>query len=280
MAVGYYAKRQKYDGGKIMNSLNKQLTALISLLFITACNGQSNLNQSEKKNTEKMVHKSLVYTNFECHSAEYKFNILSEVPEPLPYEVMEPISIVQQRQAKFWDGTKRLPILMDKELIVLKLQELGFIEYSNNEIYKKYFGKKDMYRTSDFRGEIYSVYIFPKDIAKPECPYSINIYYPNSKVNGVEIIIGNDGLILKDTTIPDLVISTINHKNKPDNLFKDLLDKHIQNIETFKQKQPLNEELISTRAIYDGITYEINSFGGGRVTMLQIYRYKDRKKSH
>ena len=198
----------------------------------------------------------------------------------MPYEVMEPISIVQQRQAKFWDGTKRLPILMDKELIVLKLQELGFIEYSNNEIYKKYFGKKDMYRTSDFRGEIYSVYIFPKDIAKPECPYSINIYYPNSKVNGVEIMIGNDGLILKDTTIPDLVISTINHKNKPDNLFKDLLDKHIQNIETFKQKQPLNEELISTRAIYDGITYEINSFGGGRVTMLQIYRYKDRKKSH
>lgn len=137
-----------------------------------------------------------------------------------------------------------------------------------------------MYRTSDFRGEIYSVYIFPKDIAKPECPYSINIYYPNSKVNGVEIMIGNDGLILKDTTIPDLVISAINHKNKPDNLFKDLLDKHIQNIETFKQKQPLNEELISTRAIYDGITHEINSFGGGRVTMLQIYRYKDRKKSH
>ena len=32
-----------------MNSLNKQLTTLISLLFITACNGQSNLDQSEKK---------------------------------------------------------------------------------------------------------------------------------------------------------------------------------------------------------------------------------------
>ena len=84
------------------------------------------------------------------------------------------------------------------------------------------------------------------------------------------------------TTIPDLIISTINHKNKPDHLFKNLLDKHIQNIEAFKQKQPLNEELISTRAVYDGITYEINSFKGGRSTNLQIYQYKDKpnKKSH
>ena len=87
-------------------------------------------------------------------------------------------------------------------------------------------------------------------------------------------MIGNDGFILKDTTIPDLVISTIDHKHKPENLFKDLLDKHIQNIEAFKQKQPLNGELISTRTVYDGITYEINSFGGGRRTILQIYRYK------
>jgi len=85
---------------------------------------------------------------------------------------------------------------------------------------------------------------------------------------------------LKDTTIPDLIISTIDHKNKPDNLFKNLLDKHIQNIEAFKQKQPLNEELISTRAVYDGITYEINSFKGGRSTNLQIYRYRTRKKAH
>ena len=91
---------------------------------------------------------------------------------------------------------------------------------------------------------------------------------------------GYNGWIFKDTAIPKLIISTINHKNKPDNLFQDLLDEHIQNIETFKQKQPLNEELISTRAVYDGITYEINSFGGGRVTMLQIYRYKDGKKFH
>ena len=87
-------------------------------------------------------------------------------------------------------------------------------------------------------------------------------------------MIGNDGFILKDTTIPDFVISTINHKHKPENLFKNLLDKHIQNIEAFKQKQPLNGELISTRTVYDGITYEINSFGGGRRTILQIYRYK------
>ena len=98
----------------------------------------------------------------------------------------------------------------------------------------------------------------------------------------MDAVIGYNGLIFKDTTIPDLIISTINHKNKPDNLFQNLLDKHIQNIEAFKQKQSLNEELISTGAVYDGITYEINSFKGGRSTNLQIYRYKDKsnKKSH
>ena len=132
---------------------------------------------------------------------------------------------------------------------------------------------------------IYLISIILKDIIKPGCPYNINVYYINNKVNGnkvngVEVRIGDDGLILRDTAIPDLLISTINHKHKPENLFKDLLDKHIQNIEAFKQKQPLNEELISTRAVYDGITYEINSFGGGRETMLQIYRYKDSKISH
>ena len=168
---------------------------------------------------------------------------------------------------------------MNRELIVLKLQELGFIENSNNEIYEKNFRKKDMY--SDREGDgIYLISIILKDIIKPGCPYSIDVYHINNKVNGVEVRIGDDGLLLKDTTIPDLVISTINHKNKPENLFKDLLDKHIQNIEAFKQKQPLNEELISTRVVYDGITYEINSFGGGRETMLQIYRYKTRKKVH
>ena len=121
-----------------------------------------------------------------------------------------------------------------------------------------------------------------KDFIEPYCAYRTEVFLNQSgrTINGVEILIGNDGRLLKDTTIPDLVISTINHKNKPENLFKDLLDKHIQNIEAFKQKQPLNEELISTRAVYDGITYEINSFGGGRETKLQIYRYKNGKKSH
>ena len=171
---------------------------------------------------------------------------------------------------------------MNKELIVPKLQELGFIENSNNEIFKRNFGKKNMYSAADYHANLFSVSIVLKDFVKLGCPYSVNIYHVNNKVDGVDAVIGNDGLILKDTTIPDLIISTINHKNKPDNLFQDLLDKHIQNIEAFKQKQPLNEELISTRAVYDGITYEINSFKGGRSTNLQIYRYKDKsnKKSH
>ena len=171
---------------------------------------------------------------------------------------------------------------MNKELIVPKLQELGFIENSNNEIFKRNFGKKNMYSAADYLANLFSVTIVLKDFANPECPYGVDIYHVNNKVDGVDAVIGNDGLILKDTTIPDLIISTINHKNKPDNLFQDLLDKHIQNIEAFKQKRPLNEELISTRAVYDGITYEINSFKGGRSTNLQIYRYKDKsnKKSH
>ena len=163
---------------------------------------------------------------------------------------------------------------MNKELIVPKLQKLGFIEDSSNEIYEKNFGKKNMYDTVDYNENIFSITITLKDIVNQGCPYDIDIYHVNNEVNGVEILIGNDGFILKDTTIPDFVISTINHKHKPENLFKNLLDKHIQNIEAFKQKQPLNGELISTRTVYDGITYEINSFGGGRRTILQIYRYK------
>ena len=171
---------------------------------------------------------------------------------------------------------------MNKELIVPKLQELGFIEKSNNEIVEKNFGKQNMYRAADYHANLFSVSIVLKDFVKLGCQYSVNIYHVNNKVDGVDAVIGNDGLILKDTTIPDLIISTINHKNKPDHLFKNLLDKHIQNIEAFKQKQSLNEELISTGAVYDGITYEINSFKGGRSTNLQIYRYKDKsnKKSH
>ena len=169
---------------------------------------------------------------------------------------------------------------MNKELIVPKLQELGFMENSNNEIFEKNFGKKNMYSAADYLANLFSVTIVLKDFVKSGCPYGVDIYHLNEKVDGVDVLIGYNGLIFKDTTIPDLIISTINHKNKPDNLFQDLLDKHIQNIEAFKQKQPLNEELISTRVVYDGITYEINSFKGGRSTNLQIYRYKDRKKSH
>ena len=168
-----------------------------------------------------------------------------------------------------------LTIPMNTGLIISKLQDLGFQEVSQES-----FDGKNLYSTTVIDGSIDSIYLIFKDFVKPDCNSEIRLKYFNGKVNGVEIPLGSNGWVLKDTTIPNLIISTINHKNKPDNLFQDLLDKHIQNIETFKQKQTLNEELISTRAIYDGITYEINSFGGGRVTMLQIYRYKDGKKFH
>ena len=266
----------------IMKTFNKKLAVLAGLLVMAACTNQSNLTLDGKQNVQaaKTKQKNSPPLHFECHPSENKFNTLPEIPPPLPNVTSIPISLAQQRKSAFRDETKRLAIPMNKALIIPKLQELGFIEDSSNEIYEKNFGKKNMYDTVNYNENIFSITITLKDIIDQGCPYYINIHHVNNEVNGVEILIGNDGLILKDTTIPDLVISTINHKNKPDNLFQDLLDEHIQNIETFKQKQPLNEELISTRAVYDGITYEINSFGGGSVTMLQIYRYKDGKKFH
>ncbi|WP_240600129.1 hypothetical protein [Neisseria sicca] len=266
----------------IMKTFNRKLMILAGLLVMTACTNQSNLTLDGKQNVQaaKTKQKNSPPLHFECHPSENKFNTLPEIPPPLPNVTSIPISLAQQRKSAFRDETKRLAIPMNKELIIPKLQELGFIEDSSNEIYEKNFGKKNMYDTVNYNENIFSITITLKDIIDQGCPYYINIYHVNNEVNGVEILIGNDGLILKDTTIPDLVVSNIDHKHKPENLFKDLLDKHIQNIEAFKQKQPLNEELISTRAVYDGITYEINSFGGGRETMLQIYRYKTRKKVH
>lgn len=256
-----------------MEIVNKRLMVLAGLLIMAACSNQPNLTQDRMQDAEAV--KTAATPNFECHPSEYKFNTPPRLPpaNPAAYPRYEPTH---------FEAVKRLPIPMNKELIVPKLQKLGFIEDSSNEIYEKNFGKKNMYDTVDYNENIFSITITLKDIVNQGCPYDIDIYHINNEVNGVEILIGNDGFILKDTTIPDFVISTINHKHKPENLFKNLLDKHIQNIEAFKQKQPLNEELISTRAVYDGITYEINSFKGGRSTNLQIYRYKDKsnKKSH
>lgn len=257
----------------IMKTFNRKLTVLAGLLIMAACSNQPNLTQDRMQDAEAV--KTAATPHFECHPSEYKFNTPPRLPpaDPAAYPRYEPTH---------FEAVKRLPIPMNKELIVPKLQELGFIEKSNNEIVEKNFGKQNMYRAADYHANLFSVTIVLKDFVKLGCPYSVNIYHVNNKVDGVDAVIGNDGLILKDTTIPDLIISTINHKNKPDHLFKNLLDKHIQNIEAFKQKQSLNEELISTGAVYDGITYEINSFKGGRSTNLQIYRYKDKsnKKSH
>lgn len=261
----------------MMNILDKKLIIPLCLIVIVACNNQPNLIQKKKQDVEAV--QTTTSPHFECHSSEYKFNTLGELPPPPSAATVLSISAVQEFDAPF-RNVHRLPITMNKELIVPKLQELGFREDDNDEV--KTEKGKNLYTYQVLGHKDSALYISLKDFIEPYCAYRTEVYLNQSgrTINGVEILIGNDGRLLKDTTIPDLVISTINHKNKPENLFNDLLDKHIQNIEAFKQKQPLIEELISTRAVYDGITYEINSFGGGRQTKLQIYRYKNGKKSH
>ena len=69
-----------------------------------------------------------------------------------------------------------------------------------------------MYSAADYLANLFSVTIVLKDFANPECPYGVDIYHVNNKVDGVDALIGYNGLIFQDTTIPDLIISTINHK--------------------------------------------------------------------
>ena len=266
-----------------MKISNKNIVILFCLFALLSCNSQPDFEQSGTANTGiiKSKYKEQRENHFECHSSEYRFNnTLPPMHQSLPYVDFEPIYIQQERESPFGNAAKRLAIPMNKALIIPKLQELDFREDDNDEV--KTEKGKNLYTYQVLGHEDSALYISLKDFIEPYCAYRTEVFLNQSgrTINGVEILIGNDGRLLKDTTIPDLVISTINHKNKPENLFKDLLDKHIQNIEAFKQKQPLNEELISTRAVYDGITYEINSFGGGRETKLQIYRYKNGKKSH
>lgn len=265
-----------------MKISNKNIVILLCLFALLSCNSQPDFEQSGTTNTGiiKSKYKEQRGDHFECHSSEYRFNTLPPLPQPLPYVDYEPIYIRQERESPFGNAAKRLTIPMNKALIIPKLQELGFRADDNDEA--KTEKGKNLYTYQVLGHEDSALYISLKDFIEPYCAYRTEVYLNQSgrTINGVEILIGNDGRFLKDTTIPDLIISTISHKNKPKNLFQDLLDKHIQNIEAFKKNQPLNEELISTRTVYDGITYEINSFGGGRITMLQIYRYKNGKKSH
>ena len=254
--------------------LNKKIITLFMCFFVVSCGNQP--YSPHKKNIANDLRnpKQQSSLHFECHPSEYKFNTLPPIPSVPENAIGVMLADEQINNAPF-NRSHLLTIPMNTGLIISKLQDLGFQEVSQES-----FDGKNLYSTTVIDGSIDSIYLIFKDFVKPDCNYEIRLKYFNGKVNGVEIPLGSNGWVLKDTTIPNLIISTINHKNKPDNLFQDLLDKHIQNIETFKQKQTLNEELISTRAIYDGITYEINSFGGGRVTMLQIYRYKDGKKFH
>ena len=133
----------------IMKTFNRKLIVLAGLLVIAACTNQSNLTLNGKQNvqTAKTKQKNSPLLHFECHPSEYKFNTLPEIPPPLPNVTSIPISLAQQRKSTFRDEAKRLSIPMNKELIVPKLQKLGFIEDSSNEIYEKNFGKKNMYDT-------------------------------------------------------------------------------------------------------------------------------------
>ena len=223
---------------------------LAGLLVIAACSNQPNLTQDRMQDAEAV--KTAAPPHFECHPSEYKFNTLGELPQPPSAATVLSISAVQEFDAPF-RNIHRLPIPMNKTLIVPKLQELGFREDDNDEV--KTEKGKNLYTYEVLGHEDSALYISLKDFIEPYCAYRTEVHLNESgrTINGVEILIGNDGLILKDTTIPDLVISTIDHKHKPENLFKDLLDKHIQNIEAFKQKQPLNEKLIRTRAVYDAL---------------------------
>ena len=119
-----------------MKTFNIKLAVLAGLLVISACNNQPNSVQ----NTEAV--KTAAAQHFECHHSEYRFNTLPPLPKPLPYVDFEPIYIQQQRESPFGNAAKRLTIPMNEALIIPKLQGLGFIEYSNNEIYEKNFRKK------------------------------------------------------------------------------------------------------------------------------------------
>ena len=257
-----------------MKISNKKIITLFMCFFVVSCGNQPHSPHEKDISNDIRNPKQQSSLHFECHPSEYKFNTLPPIPS-VPENAIRVMLAEEQINSALFNRSRRLTIPMDTGTLIPKLQDLGF-----REVNQESFDGKNLYSTTVIDGYIYSIYLIFKDFVKPDCNYEISLDYFNGKVNGVEIPLGYNGWIFNDTTIPNLIISTINHKNKPQNLFKDLLDKHIQNIEAFKKKQPLNEELISTRAVYDGITYEINSFGGGRITMLQIYRYKDLKKSH
>ena len=145
-----------------MEIVNKRLMVLAGLLIMAACSNQPNLTQDGKQDAEAV--KTAATLNFECHPSEYKFNTPPRLPpaDPAAYPRYEPTH---------FEAVKRLPIPMNKELIVPKLQELGFIENSNNEIFKRNFGKKNMYSAADYLANLFSVTIVLKDFANPECPW-------------------------------------------------------------------------------------------------------------
>ncbi|EET42577.1 hypothetical protein NEISICOT_03686 [Neisseria sicca ATCC 29256] len=117
----------------IMKTFNKKLMVLAGLLVMAACSNQPNLAQDGKQDAEAV--KTAATPHFECHPFEYRFNTLPPLPsaDPAAYPRYEPTH---------FEVVKRLPIPVNKELIVPKLQELGFMENSNNEIFEKISGRK------------------------------------------------------------------------------------------------------------------------------------------
>ena len=127
-----------------MKTFNRKADCISGFAGYSGMYKSIKLNPEWKQNvqTAKTKQKNSPLLHFECHPSEYKFNTLPEIPPPLPNVTSIPISLAQQRKSTFRDEAKRLSIPMNKELIVPKLQKLGFIEDSSNEIYEKKFRKE------------------------------------------------------------------------------------------------------------------------------------------
>ena len=116
-----------------MEIVNKRLMVLAGLPIMAACSNQPNLTQDGKQDAEAV--KTAATPNFECHPSEYRFNTLPPLPpvDPAAYPRYEPTH---------FEAVNRLPIPMNKKLIVPKLQELALSKKAIMKSLKKISGNK------------------------------------------------------------------------------------------------------------------------------------------
>ena len=116
-----------------MEIVNKKLMVLAGLLVMAACSNQPNLTQDGKQDAEAV--KTAATSHFECHPSEYRFNTLPPLPpvDPAAYPRYEPTH---------FEAVNRLPIPMNKKLIVPKLQELALSKKAIMKSLKKISGNK------------------------------------------------------------------------------------------------------------------------------------------